>query len=88
MDEPVCVCFFFFLIYFSVGHQQLWVNYNPDANKEKRAEESSEPIETQEVIVTEITSTGQIYVQVIGSGVQQLEKLMSDFAEHNKVPPR
>jgi len=68
------------------GKKHLWVNYNPNEIKEKR-EESSEPIETQEVVVTELAPTGQLYVQIVGSGVQQLEKLMADFAEYHKAPP-
>lgn len=46
-----------------------------------------QPLETHEVLVTEVLADGQFYVQIIGPSVKELERLMGEFAEFHKASP-
>ncbi|KNC97787.1 uncharacterized protein SPPG_06784 [Spizellomyces punctatus DAOM BR117] len=74
------------------AHKGIWKDWTPEDNQpivEEKPEEDK-PIETKDVIVSHIEDGGRIFLQVLGSDLDRLERLMADFSLHHKsaaAPP-
>ncbi|KAL2918318.1 hypothetical protein HK105_202245 [Polyrhizophydium stewartii] len=74
------------------ARKNIWTNYDPATERAEAdaaagaadgAADADKPLEAHEVVVSEISSEGHIYVQIEGPELHKLETMMADFAAHH-----
>ncbi|KAJ3053433.1 hypothetical protein HK097_004281 [Rhizophlyctis rosea] len=70
----------------------VWANWSGDEEQDQKVEEEKgieqreNGAEIKDVVVSNIEGGGRVWLQIVGSELQKLGRLMSDFANHHDQP--